>query len=163
MRKGKSGPRTIRKILIPSDFSDGSERAVEYAELFARSFGAKILLVHAIEPFPYSATDSLTLVDHSKALATIAASLLENQRKPLLKAGLEVRTRVLIGLPASEILRAAAKEKADLIVMGTHGRSGLGHLLVGSVAEKVVRMAKCPVMTVRGEKGAGGPRRRKTK
>jgi universal stress protein A len=148
MRKmGKKA--VIRKIMVPTDFSPSSDQALEYAISLAQTFGATVLLLHVIEPFPYSVTDSLTVVDHFKALHTIASSLIKEARKKLTLKNIPSETRLVSGSPYREIVKEAERNKADLIVMGTQGRTGVGRLLIGSQAEKVVRLAGCPVATVR--------------
>lgn len=139
----------IKKILVPTDFSPDSDRLVQYAVMTAKQFGAKILLFHAIEPFPYTTTDAFMVVDNSEALRSIADSLLKNSAALLKKKGVQVQASMSIGSPAREIVMKAEREKVDLIIMGTHGRTGMEHVLLGSVAEKVVRLSRCPVLTIR--------------
>ena len=141
--------RPIKKILVPTDFSPYSDYALQYASMMARAFKARILLIHVIEPLTYSVTDTLTVTNHFEALKTLAKPLLENIRKRFQKKGLRVEINLLTGVPYREILNKARQTKADMIVMGTHGRTGMEHILLGSVAEKVVRLAPCPVVTVR--------------
>jgi nucleotide-binding universal stress UspA family protein len=140
--------RPIKTILVPTDFSDGSDKATQYAAMIARSLKARIVLVHAIQPYTYGMTETFNLVDHYTALKTIAGPMLDQARKRLVKQGVSVETDLLTGPAHGEILRKARRAKADLIVMGTHGRTGVEHFLLGSVAEKVVRMSACPVLTV---------------
>lgn len=139
----------IQKILVGSDFSSYSERALDYALNFAEKFGAEILLIHVIESFNYSVTDSMTVVGHEKALSVTAAALLENQMKRLNNLAINLESHLTHGSPYQEIIKKAEEDEVDLIVLGTHGRSGMEHLLLGSVAERVVRTASCPVLTVR--------------
>ncbi len=146
--KRKSGMPGVTKILVPTDFSSTARRAADYAARLAKKSGAAIVLVHVIESFPYSVTDTLHVVDHRRALEKTAGMLLENLREELTAEDLPVRTRLANGAPHEEILKISRREKADLIVMGTHGRTGLQHMMLGSVAEKVVRLARCPVLTV---------------
>ena len=140
---------SINKILVPTDFTDYSEGAMNYAKMMAKKLGAGLLLVHVIEPFTYSVTDTIQVVDHYGALKAIAEPLMDNLRKKIQKEKLQVDTAVLSGTPYLEIIKKARQSGADLIVMGTHGRTGVTHLLMGSVAERVVRMSHCPVLTVR--------------
>lgn len=147
MRK-PSTRQAIRKILVPTDFSPHSERAADYAAMLADGFQAKIDLLHVIEPFPYSVTDTGTVISHGEALKTIAASLLENARAKLAQRGATVEAHLTQGVPYEEILNWAGKKKVDLIVMGTRGRTGVGHFLLGSVADRVVHLAPCPVLTM---------------
>jgi universal stress protein A len=144
----------VKKILAPTDFSPYSTQALDYAALIAKSFKAEITLMHIIESPTYSITDTLIWVDHSEALKTTASALLENLSKELAKKGLSVATYLVTGIPYREIVKKSQQDKVDLIVMGTHGRTGMEHLLLGSVAEKVLRLAPCPVLTVPVKKGA---------
>jgi universal stress protein A len=147
--KRKRAPVGIKKILVPTDFSAPSRRAMDYAAVLAKESGAEILLLHVIESLPYSVTDTLHVVDHRRALEKTAGALLENLRSELAEKELAVKTHLASGTAYDKILKSSRREKADLIVMGTHGRTGMSHLLLGSVAEKVVRLAACPVLTVR--------------
>jgi len=162
----KNKPGRIRKILIPIDFSDYSSSTIEFASTIAARFAATLILVHVIESLPYSVTDTLQLVEHREALETLARTLLRNLSDDLQAHKLAVKTHIVWGNPSREILAKARREKADLIVMGTHGRSGLPHLVLGSVAEKTVRLSRIPVLTVplsfKGrQKQISGRRRRK--
>ncbi len=141
---------SIRKIMVPTDFTVYSDHAIEYAIMVARKFEAKILLIHVIEPFAYSVTDTVQIIDHYTALKTVAKPILENLQKRLLKKGLKVDSILLDGNPYLEIVKKTREAGVDLIIMGTHGRTGIEHILMGSVAERVVRLAPCPVLTVRG-------------
>jgi len=143
----------VRKILVPTDFSPYSDQAVDYAAIVAKAFKAKIVLMHVTEPFPYTTTDALILVEYGRVLDKITQSLLDNLSKSLTVKGLAVKTHSVSGVPYREIVEKAAREKADMIIMGTHGRRGVDHFLLGSVAEKVIRLAGCPVLTVRSASG----------
>jgi nucleotide-binding universal stress UspA family protein len=139
----------IKKILAPTDFSPSSEAAIDYAVTFAKRFEAEVILIHVIESPAYSVTDTLILVDHEAALKTTAEALMENVYKTCIEKGLSASRSVVSGTPHREIIKKAEQEKADLIIMGTHGRTGVERLLLGSVAEKVVRLSMIPVLTVR--------------
>lgn len=154
---------TIRRILLPVDFTPSSKEAVSEAEMIARRFGSRIELIHVIERFTYSVTDTISIVDHYRALNTIAEPLMAEVEKQLGSKGFKVASRIVTGRPYAEILKRAKASRADLIVMGTHGRSGLEHFMLGSVAERVVRLSSVPVLTVRGRGGVAKrrePRRR---
>ena len=138
----------FKKIMVATDFSPLSEKAIDYAVMTAKQFGATILLIHVLEPFPISTTDALMFVDNSEAVREVAEAMIVNLREILNEKGVTVETGLIQGAPASEIVIKASQEEVDLIVMGTHGRKGVEHLLLGSVAEKVIRTAKCPVMIV---------------
>ena len=145
----------IKTILVPVDFTDSSNRAADYAVALARQFHAKIVLLHVIEPFTYSVTDTIVITDHYAALGAIADRMMDLLARKLSKHGIKIERAVMSGSPYWTILDQARKRRSDLIVMGTHGRTGIEHLLVGSVAERVVRLAPCPVLTV----GVGPVRR----
>ena len=138
----------IKKILVPIDFSDYSASTIEFASTIAGRFSATLILLHVIESFPYSVTDTFQLVEHRKALETLARTLLRNLGGDLRTRNLTVKTHLVWGNPSREIQKKARRENADLIVMGTHGRSGLPHVVLGSVAEKTVRLSSIPVLTV---------------
>jgi universal stress protein A len=134
---------------VPVDFSEMSRKALVYAASFAGQFGAKILLLHVVEPVPappevvYLQTGSI--YDEDRKIAEEQMSL---WRQAAAK-GATVTAKVRSGIAYREIIEAAKETKADLIVLGTQGRTGLAHLLLGSTAERVVREAGCPVLVVR--------------
>ncbi len=140
----------IRQILAPTDFSEFSKQAVQCAYELAQKFGAKLLLLHVVELPPYPidgfvpARTGLLEDLQRQAILDLAQVLLEAQG-----ATVEIRRQVVVGIPYRTIVEVAAAEKVDLIVMATHGRTGLSHLVMGSVAERVVRTAPCPVLTIR--------------
>jgi nucleotide-binding universal stress UspA family protein len=146
--KRKTKPLRIQRILVPTDFSAHSEHALDYAFTLAKQLGARILLMHVIDSLSYSVTDTFIVIEHRRALETTARSLLDNFRQDLVERGLAVTVHLVTGAPYDQILKKSRQEKVDLIVMGTHGRTGVKHLLLGSVAEKVVRLSTCPVLTV---------------
>ena len=147
-KKAKTG---FKKILVGTDFSDYSARAVAYAEMLSVKFGAEILLFHVIESFTYSVTDSMTVVGHDQALVATANALIDNLKKGLDDRKVSATCFVEHGTAYREIVKKAEDEGVDLIVIGAHGRTGMEQLLIGSVAEKVVRLASCPVLTIPGE------------
>lgn len=148
----------IKKILVPTDFSPSSKVAVDYAATIAKQFHAEIVLIHVIESSAYSVTDTLIVVNHEAALKTTAEALMDNLHKACVERGLSVTTDLVSGVPYREIVKKAERDGIDLIVIGTHGRTGVERLLLGSVAEKVVRLATCPVLTVRWpERSKQGP------
>ncbi len=147
----------IKKILCPIDFSEGAEAALNHAVEFAERFDATVDLLHVYETPSYVRPDlSIWVTAHTSEPLTkyIRAEAEKNMEEfgkglnPTAKARVEQQL-VKHGDPASDIGRIAKEGSYDLIVMGTHGRSGFNHLLMGSVAERVVRQAQCPVMTVR--------------
>ncbi len=143
----------IKNVLVATDFSAPSESAMNYARAMARSFGAKLHVMHVFEPLWITSAD---VVGGGVALSTMIQGLEDTAKKQLDEAVTEEDRRELQAVPvlvtsespAREIAEYANKNKMDLLVIGTHGRSGLTRLLIGSVAEKVVRLAPCPVLTV---------------
>jgi nucleotide-binding universal stress UspA family protein len=145
-----------KTILVPHDFSTSANHAAALARDEAKHHGARVVLLHVVE-LPYQMTPETVIVpDATGAPITIrdyavssAESHLADLVAGLVKDGLAASAAVRVGAPVDEILRSVNDEKADLVVIGTHGRTGLAHLLLGSVAERVVRLAKAPVLTVR--------------
>jgi nucleotide-binding universal stress UspA family protein len=135
----------IRAILHPTDFSDLSRGALELACSLARDHDAELIICHVAPP-PIVAAGEVVLEFPASATEQLAGEL--DQVKPT-DPRVRVAHRLLQGDPATEIVRLATEAKADLIVMGTHGRSGFGRLLMGSVAEQVMRKAPCPVVTMK--------------
>lgn len=147
----------VRKILVPVDFSDGARPALALAAGFARPFEAAIELFHVWQPPPLVPVPLMVVSPEQGrplTLEALARNAAGTQMKDLVdelhRLGVSsVMSRVGVGDPAHEILDLARVGEFDLIVMGTHGRHGIAHALLGSVAEKVVRRASCPVLTVR--------------
>ena len=141
----------LKNILVPIDFSEPSRKALEYARQMALGFGASVTLLYVLEPipYPYDFSASYPLVaDNPELLKTAGGKLKE--LAATLKAGSEpVKSLMRQGNPAHEICAAAQELGIDLIIIATHGYTGLKHVLLGSTAEKVVRHAPCPVLTVR--------------
>jgi nucleotide-binding universal stress UspA family protein len=140
----------IKDILVPVDFSEPSLKALKYALAFAEQFGAKLFLLHVVEPVVVPDFASVPMPMDNNRLATSAKARLEHLCK---RRGLERRLvhkkLVRTGTPFREITDAARALKVDLIVIATHGYTGLAHAILGSTAERVVRHAPCPVLTVR--------------
>ena len=141
----------LKRILVPLDFSANSARALDYAYGLAQKFDAALHLIHVCE-VPSMMTGSMdayaiAYTNWSQMLGDEAERELEKARPRL--AGVKVTTEVLFGNPARAIVTAAGINEADLIVMGTHGHGPVMHMVMGNVAERVVRTAPCPVMTVR--------------
>jgi nucleotide-binding universal stress UspA family protein len=145
---------TFHKILLPTDFSETAETALHYARELARHFGAELHLVHVGED-PTLLTGWPVLPagpppDVADEVATVLRERLTNLLTPEERAELKAEVHVIIGESTGlAISRYAAEGEFELIVMGTHGRGALLHTLMGSVAEKVVRSAPCPVLTIR--------------
>lgn len=141
----------IKTILVPVDFSSNSSRALEYAHTMATRFEASLHLIHVCE-VPSLATGSMDA--YAIAYSSWSQQLGDEAERELLKAlpklaGVTTTTEVLFGNPARAIVAAATSRKSDLIVMGTHGHGPVMHALMGNVAERVVRTAPCPVLTIR--------------
>jgi nucleotide-binding universal stress UspA family protein len=146
--------KRIRRILHPTDFSSASRPAFERALGLARDSRAELVILHVmapvipvvgegyIPPQTYEAIDTAARKSAQKKLDALAARAR--------KAGVRARPLLLEGTAHERIVSAAKAQRVDLIVMGTHGRSGLARLFIGSVASRVVSAAPCPVMTVRG-------------
>ena len=134
------------KILFPTDYSDASLAAVPHATALARERGATLMIVHVAEPI-----GALAAAGGFSGAVDPHPEYDAEQLEKVEPADTQVtcERRLLRGRPADEIVQLAVDENVDLIVMATHGRTGLGHLLMGSVAEAVVRAAPCPVLTVR--------------
>lgn len=145
-RRVKTG---VRRILVPVDFSDCSRDALEYAAMMAKQFKAEVVLLHVIESQGLTGGFSLSVEERDHALEAVGGKLLADAAATLEGDGIEVAREVRKGVPYQEILKGAADHRADLIVMGTNGRAGLERLVLGSVAERIVQMGKCPVLTIR--------------
>lgn len=135
-----------KHILCPIDFSTHGEGAITYATSLAKEYDAELHLLHIYERH--------TAIDAGFATAPVPESDLEAERKKLeaiapTAKDVRFRRKFIEGLPSDDIVKYAVEENIDLIVMGTHGRTGLGRLLMGSVAEAVVRRAPCPVLTIK--------------
>ena len=141
---------SLNKILCPYDFSECSKHALKFAIEFTKNFKAKLYLLHVFDTraFGYGETIFDISVPTGDTIDTIKTEL-ENSIPEEIKQELQVETIAVPGVPFYEIVKLAKESEMDLIVIGTHGRTGLAHMLLGSVAEKVVRKAPCPVLTVR--------------
>ena len=144
------------RILSPVDFDDNSLAALDYAACFARHPGAMLYLLHAVQTDPVHLQEEMQQTTTNEWLAErVATERLTAIAQEKLGAHIRYEVRVRTGEPAPLILDTAMDVEAQLIVMATHGRSGLSHFFLGSVAERVVREAMCPVLTVRGQRVAG--------
>jgi nucleotide-binding universal stress UspA family protein len=139
----------VKTILVPTDFSDGSQVALEYATSLAKSFSAKIILLHVIETFTYTMTEALQVVNVYALVRNAVEPVMDRTVQDLQKDRVSASRLLVQGTADQEIVGQAKEAGADLIVMGTHGRRGVSHAFIGSVAERVVRTAPCPVLTVR--------------
>ena len=142
----------IKKILVPIDFSDYSKSALKYAVNFSKSFNAEMSLIYVVEPVIYPPDFSMGQI----AIPSVntewderAKQELEKLAKEEIPSGVSVKTLIKTGKPFIEIIETAGELNIDLIIIATHGRTGVEHILFGSTAEKVVRKAPCPVLTLR--------------
>ena len=136
----------LQKILVPTDFSKDSERALQVAQSLARDHGAKLILAAAAPPPP---PVSESLLPSSEYPGLVAATRQDLEAAAATIIDLPVETHVLGGEPGPAIVAIANDCNVDLVVMGTHGRSGLNRMVMGSVAEYVLRHARCPVLTMK--------------
>jgi nucleotide-binding universal stress UspA family protein len=144
----------LKKILVATDFGSASESALRYAQALARGFGAELHVLHVVENlltramdgYGYAAISPEVQLDVERAGRKQTDALLSDEDRRELRAKAETVTS---NNPATEIVDYARTNSIDLIVMGTHGRRAIAHFFMGSVAERVVRAAPCPVLTVR--------------
>ncbi|HVF50139.1 MAG TPA: universal stress protein [Pyrinomonadaceae bacterium] len=147
----------VRTILLPTDFSECACHALPAAASLARLMGARLICLHVVEPLVPSVgwtpiAEPLPSADISEQLEDSAARELPKIAQSEECAGLEVEDLIVHGEAASEIVRVAREREVDLIVISSHGRTGLGRMFFGSTAESVVRHAHCPVLVVKPEK-----------
>jgi nucleotide-binding universal stress UspA family protein len=144
---------TLKTVLVPTDFSDASESALRYGKAMAEKFGAALHVVHVMEDLLAHAWAAEVYVSSMPQLRDEIEKESRQRLEALLtsaeRAAFRAETALLAGNPFLEIIRYAKAHDIDLIVMGTHGRGPIAHMLLGSVAEKVVRKSPCPVLTVR--------------
>jgi nucleotide-binding universal stress UspA family protein len=148
----------IKTILLPTDGSECSAKAMAYALSFAKQYGGRVVALHVIDQ-RWEEQTRIVFAEVGQDLTRKIRNGYEEEAGRILRGvtdaasrlGVAVESRVLTGIPFEDIIRAAQELPADIIIMGTHGRAGMSHLLLGSVAEKVVRRAPCPVLTVRKE------------
>jgi nucleotide-binding universal stress UspA family protein len=149
LRSREETMNAIRKILVPTDFSAHADEAFRVAHSLARALGADVVLFHVAQPPAVVSEGGRLLTDPNKGSATNLWERFHNIQPPDPKVRVEHEVIVANRPSASHVLEILNKLGCDLIVMGTHGRSGLRHLLFGSVTEAVVRRARCPVMVVK--------------
>ena len=148
----------IHRILVPTDFSEPATAALKWATALAREFGSRLYLLHVVpEPYAYPWGTELSTLPLNDILAQSEEAarqrLTELAAETKLPAG-QVTTRAVVGTPVDQVLALVKDEQIDLVVLGTHGRGLVGHLLLGSVAERVVRRSPVPVLTVHGAEPA---------
>lgn len=144
--------KPIEKILVPIDFSEHGRDALQFAADLSGRYEAPLELVHVLQLVTHALPEGYTVPttqQFNEIVTRLQKQLSEAELEALQAGACEAHSTLLQGAPGEEILRFAAEGKYDLVVMGVHGRSGLKHLLMGSVAEKVVRASQCPVLAVR--------------
>ena len=139
----------LKKIICPTDFSDASRQALDSAAELAERFQAEVCMVHVL---PVQPRDLAPQVDAEDVRAAVEREM-RSFAEPLSRKGIRIEVVLGEGDAATEIVRIASDEHADLIVIATHGTTGWRHLAFGSVTEKVVRLAACPVLTIRATAG----------
>jgi nucleotide-binding universal stress UspA family protein len=144
----------IRRILVPTDFSEPADAALRYGRALAEEFGSALHLIHIVpEPYIYPWGTEISTMPLVDLLTQSEAQAGERLRTQIDDTGAlkgRIKTSTAIGTPVDKILQCVADDGIDLIVMGTHGRGAVGHLLLGSVAERIVRRSPVPVLTVKG-------------
>lgn len=145
---------TIQNILVPTDFSQPADAALAYAKDLAEKFGGRLHLLHVVPtPYLYPMGAEISAFPMTEMLTEVEGSARQTLEELAAGTGLpgdRVSVRAVIGTPVSEIIETVADDRIDLVVMGTHGRGMVEHLLLGSVAERVVRRSPVPVLTVHG-------------
>ncbi|MBI3594246.1 MAG: universal stress protein [Nitrospirae bacterium] len=144
----------IKKIVLPFDFSDCSRQALNYAVSFARVFEAKIFLLHVVALSPYVPEISISLEGDQLGLKKKLSEMVNREVSLIKEMGIESEGYCVIGEPTLEIVNFAEEQFADLIMMGTHGRTGFTHILLGSTTERVIERAPCPVLTLKVKREA---------
>jgi nucleotide-binding universal stress UspA family protein len=141
---------SLKKILCPIDHSDCSKEALKYAVSFAMKDEAKLLLLHIIDIRSFNeGLDAMsTQIPNEETLEQLRVKLLDCIPEEI-RDDLDVEAIVIQGIPFAEIISTAKEREIDMIVIGSHGRTGISHMMLGSVSEKVVRKAPCPVLTIR--------------
>ena len=159
-RQAANIPFRLKRILVPIDFSPCARHALQYALSFARQFGAQIVLVNVVEPMILPENLMLAVPELPEVgtnLVAAAQQRLDGLAETELPPEHRLPALVRVGRPYDEIVGVATEENIDLIVLSTHGYTGLKHVLMGSTAERVVRHATCPVLTVRALPAEAAP------
>jgi nucleotide-binding universal stress UspA family protein len=147
--RSTEGSVSLKRILVPTDLSDCSLDALDYAAVVARQSKASVELLHVLEPVYYGLDFTFEPASERERKRTQVAQVLEDVSADLSKAGIIIKTCIRGGMPPDTILEYVQISASDLIIMGTHGRRGLSHLMAGSVTEAVLRRGTCPVLAVR--------------
>jgi nucleotide-binding universal stress UspA family protein len=152
----------LKKILCPTDFSQPSYEALKIAAAVARYFGAELMVLHVIPPAPPPApvadatfVPTFDLPLYQEEMFASSEKALQDLVAQRVPQDVTAQALLLPGDPAREIIRAAEEQAVDLIIIATHGHTGWGRLVFGSVAEKVVRLAPCPVLTIKAHQPEG--------
>jgi nucleotide-binding universal stress UspA family protein len=141
----------LKRILVPTDFSESARHALLYGTSFAREYEGELVLLHVVENLTVGYASDLFPVPMAEVFDEIsgyAKAELAKLGAEVREKGIKVREMVVQGKPSAEIVRVAREETADMIVLGTHGKGMLDKALFGSTAERVIRRAPCPVLTV---------------
>jgi len=142
----------IKTILFPTDFSNGARAAMDHAISLAKDYNAKLILLYVIQDISIAEwyiPSSISVTDLVEDMQKSAWNEMEKWNAEVASTVKDVEKMVVRGVPFVEIIKTAKSKNADMIVIGTHGRTGIDHMLFGSTAEKVVRKSPCPVLTVR--------------
>lgn len=144
---------SVQHILCPTDFSAPAHKALDYAVGLAATFGARILLLHVMQPATYPGHGLVDLPGFPNLQAEVRRAVDRELETLRARAAARVPVTVAVreGIPHDQIVDAAEQSGCDLVVMATQGRTGLQHLLLGSTAERVVRLSRCPVLTLRAD------------
>lgn len=152
----------INNILVPTDFSEPADAAIQYAKSLALEFGSRVHLLHVVpEPVAYPWGTELSTFSLANILSESEAGAQERLENLAPSLGLPADRLVVhagVGRPVDKILDYIGAERIDLVVMGTHGRGAVGHLLIGSVAERIVRRSPVPVLTMHSAQAAAAQR-----
>jgi nucleotide-binding universal stress UspA family protein len=145
---------TLQTILVPTDFSEAGDKAIPFAYRLAKDHGASVILLHVIDALPvpsplYAHYYSVPSPEQLRLIEDESSAALEKRIPVEHRSAVRTEVKSVHGAAAQEILRMATERKASIVVLATHGRTGVKHLLLGSVAEHVVRHATCPVLVVR--------------
>jgi nucleotide-binding universal stress UspA family protein len=149
----------VQHVLVPIDFSATADRALAYAIALAQQLQARLTLLHVLDLTPVT-MDEMTpgmTATYLDDLETDAQHLLQASRERVQRVGLRAESLLVQGTPTQTIVDTASEQGVDLIIMGTHGRTGLAHVFLGSVAEHVVRQGPCPVLVVRRAPDTSAP------
>jgi len=144
----------LKKILCPTDFSNPSFEAMNVATELAMHFSSYLIVIHVVAPIPVIATEytssaAFNVQEYQQLMEASSMKTLEEQIEKRIPKGVSVRSMLSLGDPANQIVHTAEDEQVDLIVIATRGQTGLKRLVFGSVAEKVVRLASRPVLSIR--------------